>query len=208
MRRTSGAVKGRWSPLAVAMVACLVPLATACTRQAGTDSDLTLVAAGAADNNSASVVIWTTQPGKPYSYGSMFFCLTEPGTVQVESVALSGTQGGIRLRRFATAAAKAGNLQRPIWVNGPLERLGFTATTPATMSTPCYPGNPEDNYDQSRYLTELAVEVERPSDRTASADAVIVHYRFGDRTGEATSRSGIVLCGPRDKVTPGCEPAR
>lgn len=200
--------KGRWSSLAVAMTACLVPLTIACTRQAGASSDLRLIAVGAEDNNSASVVIWTTQQGKPYSYGSMFFCLNEPGTVHVESVALGDTRGGIKLRRFATAAAKAGDLQRPIWMNGPVERLGFTVTTPATVSTPCYPGNREDDYDQSRHMTELAIEVERSDDRTASADAVTVHYRFGDRRGEATSRSGIVLCGPGDKVTPGCDPAR
>lgn len=154
---------------------------------------LTTPAEDSSNDQWAQGAMTITKPGVSYSLGLDVLCTRPKGTVQITGVRPSGVIDDLRVIAFGTRpdAVTQGRSRMGAEVK-PLSALGFDTTSPVTVETAC-----ARDIDKSRpaNFTEFAVELQRPTDRSASFDGILVDYTDGETKGTLNIRIGLGLCG-------------
>lgn len=169
---------------------CVVVLSTATSATASTVR-LTTPADGLA-GPWAGMAMTITKPDVSYSLGLDVVCTLPKGTVRITGVRPYGVVNDLRVVAFGTRPdAVTKGTSRMGSSAKPLSALGFDTTSPR-VGTAC-----ARNLDDSRpeNFTEFAVELQRPTDQSASANGVLVDYTDGETKGTLDFKIEIGLCG-------------
>jgi hypothetical protein len=143
-----------------------------------------------------------TRPGTPYTFGDVVVCLDRPGRVTVESAAVAGSSGGLRLDALAVRPASAGHGQIG-GANRSLAQLGFARNADTMVDRVC--PSPSPSGPGAGGLYELGLQFSRTGGRTATGHGVDVRYRTSGGT-VLTLRIPftLILCEGRDPAVPNC----
>ncbi|MBM7787686.1 hypothetical protein [Tenggerimyces flavus] len=140
----------------------------------------------------AGMALTVTKPNVSYSLGLDVVCTLPKGTVRITGARPYGVMNDLRVVAFGTRPDTATRgTSRMGSSTEPLAALGFDTTSP-TVGTACArtmaDGRPEN-------FTEFAVQLQRPTDQSASAEGILVDYIHGQTKGTLDFKIEIGLCG-------------
>lgn len=134
--------------------------------------------------------------GVPESFGGIVLCVTDKPAV-VTGVTPVGPTGGFAVTAWGLEPNpfQRGNHQGFGQAAGPLPVVYQRAGQAAIVTGHC--PSPIDG-PLTEVISELGVTVRKPGRATATASALLVHYRVGDEDGTVTIPYSIRLCDASD----------
>jgi hypothetical protein len=185
---------------AIAWVLCLLASAV-CTSSARATGDAQLALLGG-----GGVGYSNSRPYTPYTIGDQVTCLDRPGRVVINWIELIESTSGLRLDDFAVIP---NDMERGgfgfVDGNRSLADLGLSTGAPVVVDQTCPDFNVPSNASRTPRSVALLLEYSKPTEATAASHAIVVHYTSGSNNYTVRVAWEMVLCGPSDVTTWGCE---
>jgi hypothetical protein len=145
------------------------------------------------DGGWAGVRLPRTRAGHSYSFGGPVACIRGAATeATIESVELVDPRGGMTIRHFAVHIIdddfEPGSLGAEA---RSLKALGWPVDGPQVLRTKCDGSRATGAEERT---TGIPVEVSKPTDATAGASAILLHWRIGHHRGKTLFPLAIGLC--------------
>ncbi len=151
--------------------------------------DPTLIGPGAG----AGEALPDARGGQSYVIGGMSLCV-DHGQVSITAVSLAHALGGLTVQgwgvRQVDAGVPTGDGHPSDGTGSPQTLAGFPDFGHVPVTGRCT--------EPAGETSQFVVQVGKPTDATASADAILVHYLRNGREATAIEKLTVVLCGPAD----------
>jgi hypothetical protein len=129
----------------------------------------------------------------PLVVEDLTLCLDQPGTVTITGVRPTRSEGGLVIQAFAVRPWVGGGF---VGEPGTLAAAGYHPEGPQRVSRTCRPDGDGG--------TQLAIQLERTGDRTASLDGITVEYLSDGYPHTVDLAAQAALCALHDQETSMC----
>lgn len=149
-------------------------------------------------------------PAGPYAwYGHAGLCIDRPGSIDIVDITLQYSEGGLEIDGYAVSPSDAVDRGVRGWeTRGPDAKtiwdLGYKPDS-LTVNTVCHDHQGTAGGDEAAAMS-LGIQFTKPTDETARAAGIEVHYRSGRRTYQHVIQVEIVLCTSTQEWEPACDP--
>ncbi|MBB1245641.1 hypothetical protein GL263_19050 [Streptomyces durbertensis] len=140
----------------------------------------------------AGVSVLNRAANAPYSAHHLTLCLDRPGSVNITDVSFEHVEGGLQVEAFATRKA--------VWntdgsADGPLSEINYDPSE-TRVATVC---DDRAGKDEDGLPTQLALQLNKPTDATARGVNLVLRYESAGRTHTHRVDFELVLCRGDDK---------
>jgi hypothetical protein len=149
------------------------------------------------DPGAFGIAVPSTSDTPQWTFGESVVCLQGVDSALVESVEVEA--GDALVTAFAARSVRGRDADGTVWLFG--DRPGRLADSDFGSGDRTVHGRCEDAAS-----TEVAVELTRPSEQTARADGLLIHWSAGIRSGALHVPGHFVLCAEPDTSSGNCDP--